>query len=77
MNEIIKQRIKSLIERAHAESNEDNIFDEVLIRLVVKDCCRTFNIWTFYDSNGEEIKDDDDSDVFQVCKVKESFGIES
>jgi len=73
----VNQKIKHIIKLADAKCSETHgIFDEILVQKTVEECCRIFNIWTDYDNSGEEIPNDDYSDVFQVKKVKQAFGIE-
>lgn len=73
----MNQKIEDIIERADAKWCETNgEFDEILVQKTVEECCRIFNIWTYYDNSGEEIPNDNYSDVFQVKKVKQAFGIE-
>lgn len=73
----MNQKIKEMIKLADVRCNETRgVFDEILVKTVVEECCRIFNIWTFYDNTGEEINRDDDTDVWQVKQIKRTFGIE-
>ncbi len=72
----MNKKIKEMIELADAKSKTRDDFDEIIVKTVVEECCRIFNIWTFYDNTGEEIEREDDSDVFQVKEIKRTFGLE-
>ena len=72
----MNKKIEEMIKLADAKSKTRDDFDEIIVKTVVEECCRIFNIWTFYDNTGEEIEDDDDTDVWQVKQIKRTFGIE-
>ena len=74
--EKMNKKIEEMIKLADAKSKTRDDFDEIIVKTVVEECCRIFNIWTFYDNTGEEINRDDDYDVFQVKQIKRTFGIE-
>lgn len=72
----MNQKIKEMIKLADVRCKTRDDFDEIIVKTVVEECCRIFNIWTFYDNTGEEINRDDDTDVWQVKQIKRTFGIE-
>lgn len=72
----MNKKIEEMIKLADAKSKTRDDFDEIIVKTVVEECCRIFNILTFYDNTGEEINHDDDIDVWQVKQIKRTFGIE-